>query len=59
MLSVSIDFDAAECAWRANKVYTGNGYFIYKEPPQQEIKKKHTYNLRPRKQKTPRDTQND
>lgn len=51
MLSVSMDFDVAKQAWRANKVHNGNGCFVYKEQPQQEIKKTHTYNLRPRKQK--------
>jgi hypothetical protein len=63
MLPVNIDFDAAQQAWRANKVYLGQGTFRYKKTPREwtkkpvkkPVKKKintsHNYNLRDRKPK--------
>lgn len=63
MLPVNIDFDAAQQAWRANKVYLGQGMFRYKKTTRKSIQhsnkklKKNIsisskYNLRPRKLKT-------
>ena len=47
-LDVNIDFDAAEKAWRSNKISLGNGVFRYiKTKNNKSTQNLHNYNLRP------------